>query len=35
MVTHDPRAAAVAECTVHLDKGRLESIARNETPAGA
>jgi len=35
MVTHDPRAAAVAECTVHLDKGRLESIARNETAAGA
>ncbi|MDP6538744.1 MAG: ABC transporter ATP-binding protein [Planctomycetota bacterium] len=35
MVTHDPRAAAAAEYTVHLDKGRLESVERNETPAKA
>ncbi|MAF66575.1 MAG: ABC transporter ATP-binding protein [Planctomycetes bacterium] len=35
MVTHDPRAAAAAEYTVHLDKGRLESVERNEAPASA
>jgi putative ABC transport system ATP-binding protein len=31
MVTHDPRAAEYAQSTVHLDKGRLESIRPRRT----
>ncbi|MBL4849961.1 MAG: ABC transporter ATP-binding protein [Planctomycetes bacterium] len=33
VVTHDPKAAAVAQRTVHLDKGKLEKIVEN-TPRG-
>jgi len=32
MVTHDPRAAESANCIVHLDKGRLDSIERRTAP---
>ena len=35
MVTHDPRAAAVASRVVHLDKGRITSDERNAPLAEA
>ena len=37
MVTHDPRAAAVAERVIHLDKGRVtgDTGRRIAEPAGA
>jgi len=35
MVTHDPRAADHAGFTVHLDKGRLESVDEKVAAAGA
>jgi putative ABC transport system ATP-binding protein len=35
MVTHDPRAAAVAERVIHLDKGRITDADPVTTPAHA
>ena len=35
MVTHDPHAAQRAGTVVHLDKGRLEGIEKNERPKAA
>ncbi|MBX3463059.1 MAG: ABC transporter ATP-binding protein [Planctomycetes bacterium] len=35
MVTHDPQAAGFADQVIHLDKGKLGRIDRNERPAGA
>ncbi|MFM8980698.1 MAG: ABC transporter ATP-binding protein [Planctomycetia bacterium] len=35
MVTHDPRAAAVAARVVHLDKGQIVSDRRQDAPAAA
>ena len=35
MVTHDPRAAARADVTLHLEKGVLEEARWHEAPGGA